>query len=173
MTKQEIKEILNKYRIKNYTINNDLSVDVDLFVNLSTQKFKELPINFRKIKGNFICSCCPNLISLEGTPKEIGGIFDCTECINLISLKGAPYKVEGNYFACCYCRKLSSLQYAPLKCEIPNFKEYILNGTNINTTEADKYLLRRILLGDFKYVDEIIDKNKIKPLLVMKDFDLL
>ena len=31
------------------------------------------------IKGNFICSDCTSLISLEGAPKEVGGDFYCQQ----------------------------------------------------------------------------------------------
>ena len=193
-TKQEVEKILDKYGIKKYTINADLSVDVDGDVYLSNQIFKKLPVNFGKVTGNFFCFNCIKLTSLKGAPKEVGGRFlcfncdkiislegapekvgedfNCSDCFNLISLKGSPKEIE----KCFYCfrnPKLSSLQYAPLKCKIYDFERNILLGNNINKIEADKYLLRRILLGDFKYMNEISNKNKIKPLLVMRDFDLL
>ena len=124
--------------------------------------------------GSFDCSCSQYLNFLKGAPKEVGENFNCASCSNLISLKGAPKEVGGNFY-CHDCSKITSLQYATLKCKIynNNFEEYILNGTNINTIEADKYLLRRILLGDFSLVEAYSDKNKIKPLWVMRDFDLL
>ena len=171
-TKQKIEEFLKQYNINNYTINDDLSVDVDGDVNLSEQNFEELPVNFGKVTGYFYCESCPNLITLEGAPKEMGKNLWCCSCINLISLKGFPKEIVG-YFGCYKCSQLSSLQYAPLKCKIDNFKDDILKGTNINTIEADKYLLKRILLGDFSLIKEYSNKNKIKPLLTMRDFDLI
>ena len=32
------------------------------------------------IKGDFICSNCKSLTSLEGAPKEVGGVFCCAAC---------------------------------------------------------------------------------------------
>ena len=32
------------------------------------------------IQGNFICSDCESLISLEGAPEKVGGIFYCGGC---------------------------------------------------------------------------------------------
>ena len=171
-TKKTIEIILKKYKIVKYTINNDESVNIDGDVYLNDRKFKELPVNFRKVTRYFYCDNCPYLSSLKGAPKEVGESFFCCDCSNLSSLKGAPEKV-GGYFYCDNCPKLSSLQYAPLKCKIPNLEVYFLNGTKIDKIEADKYLLRRILLNDFSLIEEYSNKNKIKPLLVMKDFDLL
>ena len=150
MTKQEIEKILKLYSIYNYTINNDLSVDVDENVSLGFNNFKLSPIIFRKITRNFFCWNCSNLISLKGFPKEVG-----------------------EYFACWNCSNLFSLQYAPLKCKIVDFKDHFLKGNNISKIEADKYLLRRILLGEYEFIDKLSNKNKIQPLLVMKDFNLL
>ena len=66
------------------------------------------------IQGNFICSDCESLISLEGAPEKVGGIFYCNGCNSLISLKGAPKEVGGN-FICSDCESLISLEGAPKK----------------------------------------------------------
>lgn len=46
-TKEEVENILNNYDIKNYTINNDLSVDVNGKVDLSMKQLDALPVNFQ------------------------------------------------------------------------------------------------------------------------------
>ena len=46
------------------------------------------------VKGNFQCSYCAKLKSLEGTPKEVGGVFGCKFCEKLQSLEGAPKKAR-------------------------------------------------------------------------------
>ena len=71
-----IEEICKKYGIKNYTINDDESIDVYGNVDLWDKKLKEIPLNFNKVTGNFSCSY-NNLTSLEGCPKSIGGKFYC------------------------------------------------------------------------------------------------
>ena len=35
-----------------------------------------------EVKGDFYCSYCKNLISLEGAPEKIHGLFNCSCCIN-------------------------------------------------------------------------------------------
>ena len=44
-----------KYRIKNYTINDDGSIDVNGNVYLDGQKLTELPLNFNKVMGSLYC----------------------------------------------------------------------------------------------------------------------
>jgi len=112
-SREEIKVLLKKYHIdlsnfdiKNYTINDDGSVDIDGNINLCDMDLSELPFKFGKIKGNFICSY-NQLTSLIGAPQEVGGNFSCTnnQLTNLIS---APKNVEGNFD--CSKNQLTSLK---------------------------------------------------------------
>ena len=66
------------------------------------------------VGGNFYCSNCIELKSLEGAPKEVGGGFSCRGCENLTTLKGAPKEV-GGLFGCFRCPKLKTLEGAPQK----------------------------------------------------------
>ena len=75
-TKQEIEIWLNKYEIKNYTINDDMTVDVDGDVWLYGRKFKEIPVKFNIVKGDLCCSK-NKLTSTEFLPKEVHGYFSC------------------------------------------------------------------------------------------------
>jgi hypothetical protein len=52
-SKQEVESILKKYKITNYTINDDLSVDVDGDVDLSHKMLSSIPVNFGKVSGGF------------------------------------------------------------------------------------------------------------------------
>ena len=61
------------------------------------------------IKGDFNCFAL-KLISLEGSPKEVGGSFDC-DYNKLTSLEGAPKEVRGDFD--CYNNRLISLEGAP------------------------------------------------------------
>lgn len=70
----------------------------------------------KKVGGTFNCSNCQNLKSIVGAPKEVGLNFICSDCKNLISLKGAPEKV-GEYFYCYNCQNLTSLKGAPKKAK--------------------------------------------------------
>ena len=106
---QEIHDICKKYKIKNYTINTDGSIDVDGDVSISNKGLKSIPLKFNKVSGNFTCYG-NQLCNLEGCPKEVGGWFDCS--INkLTSLIGGPEFVELNYD--CYKNNLTSLEGSP------------------------------------------------------------
>ena len=64
------------------------------------------------IKGNFNCSKCNSLISLEGAPEKVGGVFSCSDCRLITSLEGAPKEIKGSFY-CQYCTSLTSLEGAP------------------------------------------------------------
>ena len=102
----QIRDWLESHKIQNYTLNNDLNIDVDGNVRLNGYKEKQLPdyIKFRKVTGSFYIISCDELKSLEGCPKEVGGNFDCSDCPKLTSLKGAPKEVGGNFY-CWGCGK--------------------------------------------------------------------
>jgi len=107
--KASIESICKKYRIKNYIINEDGTVDVRGRVSLSDLGLNKLPINFGNVEGDFYCSG-NELTSLEGSPKSVGGYFDCSSN-KLTSLKGSPKSV-GGYFDC-YNNQLTSLKGSP------------------------------------------------------------
>ena len=107
--KLDIDSICNKYGIKNYTINQDGTIDVDGDVYLHNKKLTKLPLKFNKVSGSFFCSNS-KLTTLEGCPKEIGGNFDCYTN-NLTSLEGGPIKVGGDFF--CQYNQLTTLEGSP------------------------------------------------------------
>ena len=55
-TREEIEAWLQKMEIENYTINDDLSVDVNGIVRLSSTQLTSFPVQFRNVDGNFQCS---------------------------------------------------------------------------------------------------------------------
>ena len=127
--KQEIKFWLDSMEIEDYTINEDLTVDVDGDVDLDNRNLIKIPIQFGIVKGNFDCSE-NQLKSLKGSPKECE-IFDCS-FNNLESLKGCPKIVKGDFL--CIDNNLRSLNKHPEKCDEfycyynPNLtKEYLEN----------------------------------------------
>ena len=109
----EIVEICSKYNIRNYTINEDGSIDVDGNVNLSFKKLTELPLNFNKVTGDF--SCTHNeLTTLKGSPKYVGLDFYCHDNNKLTSLEYGPVEVGGD-FSCVDNKYLTSLEHSPKK----------------------------------------------------------
>ena len=69
-----IKEICDRYNIKNYTINSDGSIDVDGDVSLSNYDLDKMPLKFNKVKGHFVISLL-GIETLEGCPEYVGGDF--------------------------------------------------------------------------------------------------
>ena len=97
----KIFENIEKYRINNYTFNDDLSIDVDGDVNLDSRELTKIPIKFRNVSGDF--SCYSNkLTSLEGGPKTVVGYFDC-RFNKLTSLIGSPETI-GDFLSCRFNR---------------------------------------------------------------------
>jgi hypothetical protein len=108
-SKEEIHSICKKYDIKNYTINEDGSIDVGGNVSFHNKGLTELPLKFRKVSGYFDCAY-NKLTSLEGAPREVGGYFVCYDN-KLKSLSGAPEKVVGGFN--CHNNQLKSLEGFP------------------------------------------------------------
>ena len=113
-SKEDIHSLCKKYDIRNYTINEDGSIDVDGNVYLNGKKLIELPLKFGKVSGHFNCSRETNLIpawnqltSLEGSPREVGGDFHCYRN-QLTSLEGSPREVGGDFH--CSNNQLESLE---------------------------------------------------------------
>jgi hypothetical protein len=87
-----IQNWLDEMGIENYTINDDLKIDIDGSVSFN-EKMEGFPpnIRFNKVTGSFFCRRC-GLTTLEGSPKQVGELFDCSGN-NLSSIKGGPEKV--------------------------------------------------------------------------------
>jgi hypothetical protein len=108
-TREEIETWLQKMKIRNYTIRDDLMVDVDGNVDLSKKNLSFIPVKFWEVGGDFDCSH-NQLTSLNGAPREVGGSFWCGRN-QLTSLKGAPREVGRGFF--CYNNQLTSIEGAP------------------------------------------------------------
>jgi hypothetical protein len=94
-TEQEIKDLCSKYRIRNYQIRDDGSIDVGGNVYLVDKlgELKQLPLTFNEVNGYFSCGG-NNLTTLEGCPKVVRGDFSCS-LNNLTSLENSPKIVDG------------------------------------------------------------------------------
>ena len=131
-TKEEVIKRLKALKIKNYTINDDLSVDVNGNVELYNKRLKAIPVQFGEVTGTFdirdnyfITSLkgCPRTIgshflasknkisSLKFAPREVGGTFGVSNCA-LTSLVGAPREVYG-IFDCANNTQLTNLVGSP------------------------------------------------------------
>jgi len=97
--------------VGNYTINDNLTIDVKGDVNLNNRDLTKFPefIRFNKVSGNFWCSK-NSLVSLEGCPSSVGGSFGC-HTNNLVSLEGCPSSVSGDFW--CARNNLISLKGCP------------------------------------------------------------
>lgn len=123
----DIETWLKAYRINNYIIQDDLTVDIDGDISwrVGTQnrdmshtefKFYELfacegvaPFKFGHIEGNFDCTW--NVTeSLKGSPDSVKGDFNCSHN-RLESLRHSPQTVGGR-FKCGY-NWLESLTHGP------------------------------------------------------------
>lgn len=150
-TKDDIKKLCDYYEIKDYLINDDLSIDVydNDTVDLQGTHLSHIPFNFRSISSHFCCNCS-NFVDLVGSPESIDGFFACTSN-KLTSLKGAP-KYVSSYFACSYNPNLKSLVGCPetpsLYCDkngltdfkgIPDSLEHIVIGDNPVTEIFDLF----------------------------------
>jgi hypothetical protein len=108
-TREEVIQVCEKYEIENYTINDDLSIDVDDNVHLGFKMLEYLPLKFNYVSGGF--GCYENkLISLEGCPKTVNGDFYCFTN-ELETLEGCPQTVGGDFS--CSDNKLKDLEHFP------------------------------------------------------------
>lgn len=90
--KKEIVVLLKMMGVKeNYTINSDLTVDVDGDVTIR-MGFSQTPLQFGRVTGNYLCSHIQTVTSLKGSPHFVGGTFNCLNT-KITSLKGGPEHV--------------------------------------------------------------------------------
>ena len=108
-TREEVIEVCENYKIIDYTINDDLSIDVDGGVYLGEKDLKHLPLKFNYVSGIFVCRI-NKLKSLEGCPKTVNGSFFCSDN-KLKSLEGCPKTVGDGFY--CSNNELRDLEYFP------------------------------------------------------------
>ena len=137
------KKIIENWIESNYvfrgklSISDDFVVDCDRYDYVKNKSITSLTnglFRWGKVSGNFDCSECDNLTSLEGAPEKVGESFDCSDCESLKSLKGAPKEV-GRMFDCSNCENLKSLKGAPKKVGLEFF---CANCKNLKITSSDR-----------------------------------
>lgn len=94
--KKSVKNLCDKYGIKDWTQNSDGSIDVYGNVSLTDRYMKKLPLKFNEVHGYFDCSQ-NELTTLLGIPKVIGGSFYCYNN-NLTTLIGGPIIANEGYY---------------------------------------------------------------------------
>ena len=153
---ENIDEICKKYRIENYTINSDGSIDVNGIVNLHNLGLEKLPIKFNKVNGYFYCN--NKLTSLEGSPVEVNGDFYCRNNY-LTSFEYAPKIIRGSFS--CSDNNIKTFEYFPsfVKGEFWRTYNPIYKVWNLfrDTTKIE-------LLNDF---DIFRDEDTDEPAIIM------
>lgn len=96
LLKIKVKMFFVKNNIKaSYSINDDLSVDVDDYVDLNGKGICEFPFQFGTINGGFDCSN-NHLVNLKNCPKVVKGRFSCKNN-PLKTLEFSPNEVYGSF----------------------------------------------------------------------------
>ena len=187
-TKEDIEKLLKYFNIKNYTVNDDLSVDVNGTVNILTKGLKKLPFKFGRVNNNFFCTgigletlenspdsvnghfYCNNnnLTSLEFGPKTIRGAYNCSNN-KLESLNGAPYTVSR---LDCDNNKLTNLEGAPKKIGPEECTELSIMDDVFNGFSCENNLLTS-LKGLPDYICGVISFGKQKNGIIFTEKDVL
>ncbi len=101
---------LDKYEIKNYTINDDLTVTVNGPVALAGNSLTEIPVKFKETRSIDVTN--NKLTRLDWAPKFVAGDFDCWDN-ELETLEGGPTHVTDSFD--CDANKLHDLVGAPVE----------------------------------------------------------
>lgn len=179
MTKKDVEYLCDEiFKITDYTINDDLSIDVDGDVGLNGYGLFELPLNFRKVTGYFDC-LNNQLTTLKGAPIEVGGHFDANNNYltnldhfpkvveedvyvannKLTSLKGLPKEINGNLYSS--GNKITSLEGGPNKV----FGTFTCAGNNLTDLKGCPEFIERDFsinknnIGSFKYGPKEVGNN--------------
>ena len=165
MFKKENKIVawLEEHKIINYTVLDDLSVNVNGSVTLERVlgDLKELPVQFNKVNGDF--SIFDNkLTSLKGSPKLVLGDYGINNN-QITSLKYCPNSISGSFF--CGFNLITSLKYAP---EIVAGNMYIHNNpiTELDTLKTD-------FIGKLHFYNEKDPLNYLKGFEEFYDKEML
>jgi hypothetical protein len=179
-TKEEIENWLDQHDIKEYTINDDLTVDVARSVFLFYDNLTEIPIQFGVINGGFFCTN-NKLKSLKGSPYIVNGSFHCQNN-ELINLDYCPKIITENFI--CSDNPIKNIKnfnskidgdfihtYMPDKKwqikELKDFYEKVENHLQVAVVISGKDLtkllsyikLKKEVIGE---VDILKEKNKFK-----------
>ena len=157
-----IKSICTEFNIKDYTINDDYSIDVNSNVSITRTNIKQLPLKFRHVYGNF--SCYNNkLTTLFNSPDRISGDFICS-FNRLKSLEYSPYMVCGDFY--CHGNKIGSIIQGPTYI-IGNFysdrtnDEGLIYDNNEPILKISNYLDYRKQINRSETIKRILNSKQI------------
>ncbi len=151
-----IDEICYEFGVRNYTINDDGSIDVKGDVHIPTSGLTEIPITFNKVTGNFYCQNS-DLTTLKGSPRLVEGSFYCQKN-KLTSLLGGPKSV-GSLFNCGF-NDLTDLKGSPkfiggdFRCDKNNI--FSLEGLDADGLSGNIYLNKNPIGSLFYVIDSDI-----------------
>lgn len=109
MTQDEVVCWLEEYSIKNYSLRDDLTVDVAGSVNISRKNLEVIPVQFGIVQIDFVCYE-NQLKSLKGSPSYVGRDFFCQKNL-LESLEHSPSYVGSSYL--CNFNKITNIKGCP------------------------------------------------------------
>lgn len=168
-TKEEVKFWLVMNNVKDFEINDDLSVHVKGKLILIKKGLTHLPIRFKAIDGS-VNLAENDLTTLEGLPEEIHGYLDIS-CNRLESLKHCPKIIHGHFI--CDKNDLKDLQYGPKKIE--GF--YSCEGNWIHSLSyLPVYVKDTIALDShilFPGFENLMEQDRLGTWLLFKDFSIV
>jgi hypothetical protein len=141
-------------------------VDVNGMVKIQDKLFKNFPIQFGTIHGDFSV-IYTDLQSLKGSPFKVIGHFILLDN-PLKSLKYCPKEVEGSF---CFNHTISTLEHCPERVGLFHFNsrnENKLNSLNGFKTEIVHYFSHRCSNPNY-FIEELKDLYQIPQ---GDDFDL-
>lgn len=139
-----IDDICEKYKITDYIINPDKTIDVDGDVILSFSYLSKFPLEFNKVSGNFLCN--NNLLTtLKGCPIWIGGNFR-SSFNDLTSLEFGPDYVGGNFD--CRFNNISD-----------NYCETYIGGDFYSSLEQDNLIMEKYKVINYKQYQKLIKRK--------------
>lgn len=114
LNKKQIQRWLDKHEIKNYTINDDLTVDVNGDVFLFGCQLRIIPFKFGVINGFFDCSN-NHIRDSNFFPIWVGDYFDCSD--NKLIELNSRLTFVGKWFDCRW-NNIKSIDNIEDKCNI-------------------------------------------------------
>ena len=159
--KEAIKHWLNSMKIENYTINDDFTVDVDGYVDISQKKLINIPVQFGIVKDHFACND-NQLTNLDGCPQSVGKDFHCNNN-QLTSLVGCPQSVGEGFY--CYNNQLISLEGSPQVVG----EDFFCYNNQLTTLKG----CPQVVGGNFSCNDNILTNLDNCPKSVDGDFNCL
>lgn len=159
---EQIAQWLVKMKIQNFSINSDMTVNVDGDVNLFDKKLEAFPFKFKKVTGDFLVRH-NNFISLANFPEFIGGDLSISHNPRFKGFdKATTSEIGGKFlFSKCNITSLEGISTAITKFTKPNPSEsnFDLEGIDYNIKSGGIGL---ILIENLK-----LDKRYANPYTTM------